>query len=332
MSTNFQCKACDSDKPEESLLLCHGACKRQLHAICAGIKIAKTATTVHAFLQQNRNNFKFVCIDCADLDSSRLLDAIKSLDSKILLIEQQNEKFAQHEVLLKEQQESLSRIESELKKCLNNTNGSFSRPFQPNLLINPFSSNQETIGFKRQRPRSEVLQEEKSPKAIKLMKKKKKASKPSNTPITSNEQIISQQKSNKNPTTSYRDAVFTAPTSIAATTKDVTTTHELEGVQLPKYMYVTRLQTTTTESKLKQFILHKFGIALKNIECKLLVSAGTDITTLNYISYRVLVPASDYNRLLQKSEWPANIICRPFKEISRASQNFRLKPRQTYSI
>lgn len=357
MATSFQCKVCDSEKPEETPLLCHGACKRQLHAICAGIKIAKTATTVHAFLQQNRNNFKFVCQDCVDLDSKMLLDAIKSLDSKILQIDHQNEKFLQHEQMMKTQHEMIMRIEDELKKCLNiiNINNNSNNPPQPNFLLNPFASNLEVIRAKRSRSNSEIHQEGKAAKAQRLTKKKKKAAKPVENPnvqTPSLETLEASQQGNTKPTqrapqnhqsrsvpnsnkqTSYRDVALKANSSKAANDVDehAAQSSGVAGVAVRKYIYVSRLQTTTTELKLKKFITDKFGIATENIECKLLVSADTDMSTLSFVSYRVLVPSSDYNRLLQRTGWPTNVISRPFKESSRASQNFRLKQQQTFVI
>lgn len=94
---------------------------------------------------------------------------------------------------------------------------------------------------------------------------------------------------------------------------------EIKSVPERKYIYASRFSNSTTDVILKTFLSTKLGLSQDDIDCRLLVSANQDVSRLNFISFKVGVDPSLFNKLLKPDLWPAGVLVREFV---RRSKNF----------
>lgn len=85
---------------------------------------------------------------------------------------------------------------------------------------------------------------------------------------------------------------------------------DLKVAEPRKMLYISNLDPHTSEEQLCAIIKSKFGI--KTMKCSKLVPADRDLATLEYVSFKVLVPENGFVKFLDSNSWPSGVIVREF--------------------
>lgn len=107
----------------------------------------------------------------------------------------------------------------------------------------------------------------------------------------------------------YRSECFVGTGDIAATS--------IKSVPETKYIYASRFANSTTPDALKDYLCTKLGLSEVAFDCRLLVAAGKDVNSLNFISFKIGVNVDLYTKLLVPNIWPAGILVREFVHRSK---------------
>lgn len=84
-------------------------------------------------------------------------------------------------------------------------------------------------------------------------------------------------------------------------------------VKSKKFVFVSRLNNSTTKEKLLSFIGKKLTTTTEDdIICWPLVKLGVNTNTLSFISFKIGVPERNYQDLLNASFWPDGVLVREF--------------------
>lgn len=77
-----------------------------------------------------------------------------------------------------------------------------------------------------------------------------------------------------------------------------------------KMLYISNLDPCTTKERVSELIYSKFGI--NPLLCSKLVSIDRNLETLEYVSFKVLVPENGFDKFLDSTSWPSGVIVREF--------------------
>ena len=86
-----------------------------------------------------------------------------------------------------------------------------------------------------------------------------------------------------------------------------------------EWLYVSRIKTTVSQSQLINFVAGKLGTDIGKIQGHTLIKNGVDISSLNYVSFKLGVPKSFVGSLMDPSFWPKGILVKPFVSTSKNS-------------
>lgn len=84
-----------------------------------------------------------------------------------------------------------------------------------------------------------------------------------------------------------------------------------------KWLYLSNLPNNTTIESVIKYVSIKFKIPSQSIRCVSLVKRNMDTSTLDFVSFRVGILGHDINDVTNISNWPRNIIVRPFESRSK---------------
>lgn len=86
-----------------------------------------------------------------------------------------------------------------------------------------------------------------------------------------------------------------------------------------KMLYISRCDPAATNDEIIEHINNNFNFKVES--CIKLVNKDADVGTLNFVSFKVAVPAEDFGHFLKPSLWPAGILVREFKHKTGNSKN-----------
>jgi hypothetical protein len=99
----------------------------------------------------------------------------------------------------------------------------------------------------------------------------------------------------------------------------------IRGVESTKWVYVTKLHPNTSEDDVVNYVTSKLVISKDKIKCSKLVTADSDLSKMDFVSFKILVQSPKYVELLHNKFWPKNVTSREFQN----RQNFRLGHRRS---
>lgn len=85
---------------------------------------------------------------------------------------------------------------------------------------------------------------------------------------------------------------------------------DLKIAEPRKMLYISNLDPLTSIDRISTLIYSTFGI--KPILCSKLVSKERSLETLEYVSFKVLVPEIGFVKFLDSTKWPVGVIVREF--------------------
>lgn len=103
-------------------------------------------------------------------------------------------------------------------------------------------------------------------------------------------------------------------------------TSSLKAVEAPSCFHVSRFNPTTTEEELRSWIVDKIQLDDPSIKCSRLIPKGRDVTTLEFISFKVAIAKSLESKIMDPSVWPTNITVRPFQQLPFLKKNYATIP------
>ena len=85
-----------------------------------------------------------------------------------------------------------------------------------------------------------------------------------------------------------------------------------------KYLYATNFAPTTSKTALEEFIRSRLELEPDDsrIECWALIRKDRDLSTLRFISFKVAVEESLYDKLIVPEMWPADAAVQQFVDLS----------------
>lgn len=105
---------------------------------------------------------------------------------------------------------------------------------------------------------------------------------------------------------------------------------ELKSVETRKDIVASQLHTSTTEEKLCSYLkeVHSLDTSSSDIRCKILLPNGKNIDDLDWISFKISVVESMYEKVMVSENWPKGVTVRDFERRprSRSSGVFLSKP------
>lgn len=90
-----------------------------------------------------------------------------------------------------------------------------------------------------------------------------------------------------------------------------------EKPKFTKAVWISRLGPTTTEEMVREYITQNTSVS--NCSVHKLVKKDRDLSTLNFISFKIAVNETDFGILNDKEVWPANVMVREFVEVKPTS-------------
>lgn len=92
---------------------------------------------------------------------------------------------------------------------------------------------------------------------------------------------------------------------------------KLEMVKPKKYLHVSNFKPTTSCEDIRNHLQQKLCIPADEIECHELVSKAADRSLLNFISFKVGLDSSMFDKAFDGSIWPLECAIKPFINIRR---------------
>lgn len=93
---------------------------------------------------------------------------------------------------------------------------------------------------------------------------------------------------------------------------------ELKQDDKPKFekaIWISRLSPSVTEAEIVEFIASNTTVTDKaKMNVRKLVKKDADLSTLNFVSFKVEVNANDFNVLIEPDVWPTNVMVREFMQ------------------
>lgn len=89
----------------------------------------------------------------------------------------------------------------------------------------------------------------------------------------------------------------------------------LKAVEVPSFFHVSRFNTATTEEELKTWISERLQLDDdQSIKCWRLIPKGRELSTLEFVSFKIGVLKEHEKKIMDPSVWPTNITVRPFEQ------------------
>lgn len=100
--------------------------------------------------------------------------------------------------------------------------------------------------------------------------------------------------------------------AVIGTSSETTT---LKIVEAPIYFHVSRFSTETTEEELQSWISDKLNVdGAQQVKCTRLVPRGRELSSLEFVCFKVSIPKTLEEKIMDASIWPTNITVRPFEQ------------------
>lgn len=91
----------------------------------------------------------------------------------------------------------------------------------------------------------------------------------------------------------------------------------LKAVEIPSFFHVSRFNPAQTEEEVKSWISRKLEITDpddQSIKCWRLIPKGREVSTLEFISFKIGVFKEHVVKIMDPATWPTNITVRPFEQ------------------
>lgn len=113
-----------------------------------------------------------------------------------------------------------------------------------------------------------------------------------------------------------------ASSSAINSTNSETTT--LKVIEAPTYYHVSRFSTETSEDELQSWISEKLNVTADHqpVKCTKLVPRGRELSSLEFVSFKVSIPKIFEEKVMDASIWPTNITVRPFEQRAFLPRNY----------
>lgn len=99
---------------------------------------------------------------------------------------------------------------------------------------------------------------------------------------------------------------------VKGTSSEITT---LKVVETPLLYHVSRFSTETSEEELQSWISDKLNVSSDQlVKCTKLVPRGRDLSSLEFVSFKLSAPKALDEKIMDPSIWPNNITVRPFEQ------------------
>lgn len=95
---------------------------------------------------------------------------------------------------------------------------------------------------------------------------------------------------------------------------------ELRSVEMRKEVVASQLHTSTTEEELCAYLkeVHSLSDAPNAFRCKMLLPNGKKIEDLDWISFKISVTESVYDKVMLSGNWPRGVTVRDFERRPRS--------------
>lgn len=135
-----------------------------------------------------------------------------------------------------------------------------------------------------------------------------------NTPVSSNADVSVKKRRRID---ERSDAASTAIIDPVAKPTAIVGTNEASGivsVEQRKFVVVSQLNPATTSVQLVEFVNKGLGLPVDSplFRANPLIRKDTDVSTLDYISFKLHVPVSYYDSILSPNLWPRGVTVRDF--------------------
>lgn len=107
---------------------------------------------------------------------------------------------------------------------------------------------------------------------------------------------------------------------VTGTSSEITT---LKVVEAPLFYHVSKFSTDTSEEDVLSWISAKLKITDdQQIKCTKLVPRGRELSSLEFISFKVSAPKALEEKIMDASIWPNNTTVRPFEQRAFLPRNY----------
>lgn len=86
----------------------------------------------------------------------------------------------------------------------------------------------------------------------------------------------------------------------------------ITAAPVKKFIYASKFTNTTTPEALRKFLSGKLMVAEGEMDCRLLVAAGREVSSLSFVSFKIEVGLDLFNKLMQPDIWPSGVLVREF--------------------
>lgn len=83
-------------------------------------------------------------------------------------------------------------------------------------------------------------------------------------------------------------------------------------------LYVSNIAPDVTLREVEHMVCESIGV-VSVLQVKRLISSWQDISTLNYVSYKVTIDAQFRDNALRISNWPSGVRCREFRDFHNSA-------------
>lgn len=318
MTNCYLCR--DIIAPADNIIHCSGLCNMTFHSNCAGF----TKRSDINFLQNYSKNINYICNQCCNINTAKSLDNINDL---LKGVTERIEFLQKREDVLLRIEEKLDKIIDSKTKITDSNESSVEKEIENDIFesyasvtlnrhsIPPTSSaNINSNIFSEPNP---LFKSPFTPHMNGLAINT--ADFTENLRLTNDAQLLDESIDS--------DILEISNKSSNEITKSVNLSNNLQGVESPKWVFVTRLHRDTTEADVSSHIQRKLEINANSIVCRKLVKRNCDLSTLDFISFKVLIKSQKFKDALNQEFWGGGIRARLFKRINKKNDsNFHHPP------
>lgn len=112
--------------------------------------------------------------------------------------------------------------------------------------------------------------------------------------------------------------------AVKGTSSELTT---LKVIEEPILYHVSRFSIETSEEELQTWISEKLLVTNdQQVKCTKLVPKGRELSSLEFVSFKVSIPKALEEKIMDASIWPTNITVRPFEQRAFLPRNYPSLP------
>lgn len=132
----------------------------------------------------------------------------------------------------------------------------------------------------------------------------------------------------------YRDKLVYGTGNSLGKLKGVGVVAQQLSVGATKEVYISKLDRDTTENDIIDFLKDAKVLSDTNsIKCVKLIKVGADISRMNWVSFKLVVPESLFDSIVDRSVWPPTVAVREFVNVPRAnSSGASLRPNNSQTF